>query len=234
MNVEFCGLPGCGKSYIIESLLKNTTINDYSLLKLYSENTRSSLLVRKLNGIKRRIRILSPLINEEKTSLDEYLQIYPVNERTKVFYRILLEELLDIKTFYQKYDFIFCNEGIVQSLSSMGHGYVFTQDIDNVIQSFDEHYYYNVQTIIFKCYTDRETNIKRIRSRKRSDDRFISSDIEKINAALDVKEKNINYILQKLGNVNVIDLDSTDCDNAIEKIIRTLGEHGYELHARNI
>ena len=234
MNIEFCGLPGCGKSFLINELMGLINEDKYKVLNLAVKSGKSCFAARKIKGLNRRIRIsTSPLIRNERKALQLYVEKKPINRRTSVFYRMLMEEMLIIKKSKEDYDLIFGNEGVVQSLSSLSHSRLFDKDIEKVISVIDKNYYKEVETILFYCSTDRKTNIERIRSRNKADDRFLSSNDKRMNRALDIKAHNIDYIVKMLKNVKVIRIDSTEKNSAISSIVMGLEEH-YDIHAKNI
>ena len=233
MNIEFCGLPGCGKSYTINKLI--TTIPpETKVLNLSSAKKNNNyILLQKLTGIKRRLKILSPTVKAEKRAMDSYIINHPIDDRTAVFYRLLLEELLDIKKKSPIYDLTFGNEGIIQSMSSLSNDSLLDSEFDFVINTIDEYFYEKNQTIIFHCITNRETNIQRIKSRNRINDRFLLSNNDAINSMLNTKEHNIKYILNRLNNVRIEVIDITNSEKAIQIIKKVLKEYGYELYANN-
>lgn len=234
MNIEFCGLPGCGKSFLINELLELISEDKYKVLNLTAKSGNPCFAVREIKGLKRRVRIsTSPLIRKERKALQLYVKKNPINRRTSVFYRILMEEMLNIKKSKDDYDLIFGNEGIVQSLSSLSHSRKFDKDTEKLISVIDKNFYREVETILFYCSTDRKTNIERIRIRNKTDDRFLSSNEKRMNRALDIKSHNIDYIVKQLKNVKVIRIDTTERDSAISSIVMGLEEY-YDIHAKNL
>lgn len=233
MNIEFCGLPGCGKSYIIHRLMPLVS-SRYNVIKLCSDREKKGFVTKKILGIKRRIKIKSSSVAMEKSALDAYIQNHLIDSRSSLFYRILLEEIYEIKKIENKCDLIFGNEGVIQSLSSLSHRSLFDAEINQVINVINECFYANVKTLIFNCFVDEGTNIKRILSRNRKDDRFINEDINIISTLLSIKKYNIEYLLNRLSNVRVVMVDLKNSDIAIQTVVNILKEYGYELHEQNL
>lgn len=229
MYIELCGTPGCGKTYLQEKFKENLTQYGYKIRDLNckkSDTFNESFFIKKYNGVIRRIQIFASIkIIKERKAIRKYIKANPIEDESRIFYHMLLNEMRKIKIAqYSKYDIILGNEGIVQSMTSLSHSKVMQTDAFEMIDSIDNYFYSFVPTIIFYCYVNQDVNIQRLKNRNKSGDRFLFSEKEDIKNALSVKEKNILFILKRIKNVKIIPINISNADDALLLMLEQLEE----------
>lgn len=239
MYIELCGTPGCGKSYLLEKLDTILINCNYKVMNLSHEkkkDTNKPFFKKKFTGAIHRIYILfSKSIKKERDAIQEYIKINPIKNESKVFYYILLNEMRKAKIADQlTYDMILCEEGIVQSITSLSHSKNMQDDAHKMIDVINSEFYNSVPSIIFYCYVDQTLNIERLKNRNKIGDRFLFQDETNIKNALSIKNNNILYVLNRLTKVKVIPINISDSDKALSFIIKQLEELGYAFDAKDI
>ena len=212
--IEFCGVPGCGKSTTVDKLKdillkKSTKVIDRKYLdREYLSNNVNINYYLSLLSIKQKRNIKNVMMCLEKYS-DNY------------YYKKAALLLLALNK--NKSDNFVCvlDEGFIQYLSSI----FFDEEIDKEIDVSDFFEYIKecFDWRIIHCECDVATAGNRIMSRNRTGDRYLNNSPELQVKLLKMKQDNISFLLTKVpGLVTNIDTNSFVEDKVLEKIIMDL------------
>ena len=195
--IEFVGLPGCGKSTVVESILP--ILQNEKVIITRSDFSRTI-------GIMRRYPILAPFVTmyyltkpkyrELKSNLFRFALQFPIKKQGLIYvvYVIVLYELIQKNINRSK--IIILDEGIIQFLSSIPHDI----SIDNNILLHN--LVLNLKSVLgyflfVECDLSIETVIERIKKRNRQD-RF-SHDNNNIRSLLLTKKNNLNLLTNEIA-----------------------------------
>lgn len=203
--IELVGLPGCGKSTLIENALSNTDRPYVQRNELIGMPVSS----RERKSRKNRIRQISVLF---------FLYLKSRKKQEKKYYSRLLN-LLDRLYCYQKKDndaVLLLEEGIFQYLSSLAFdediavGPGLERMIKEIISDFD--------IVIVDCIIPVRESAKRIRNRNKKGDRYNIVDGAVQEKLLQIKRDNIDKLLKyHKGKTYTLDLTGS-----VEKNTREL------------
>lgn len=218
MVYELCGIPGCGKSTFSAALfackdspriLAKNELVDNKFMKQYKK------VHRKYGNF------LDTLVNqaELRALLIDFAKAYTCSQNdsvNKMIYEKTLELSLALRMKGNRK--IVLDEGFVQFISSIPYDNEVEAD-DNFFKMMS--YLIDVKNYrVIDCEIDFEVAANRIISRNREGDRYLSADIDDIVRLLEVKKRNINYIIELLfPRQNIIKLNMMDgLDENIDKI----------------
>ena len=204
--IELFGLPGCGKSTFVKSILSILQKNCPNNIK-----SRSDIL----GGIKKLINrpfllliifiyhFIKPGNYKTKIKLLRFSIFFPFN-RYVVYYLLYIITLLDVYK-QKRPGIVVLDQGLIQSLTSISHDIIIerTDLIDFMAKHLEGT---DIDVLYVECRLDRASNIQRIKQRNRKD-RFAYQDgLDKL---LTVKETNLAIISNVLAK-NKITLNMQD------------------------
>ena len=210
MIIELCGLPGSGKTTIVESMKLNTHLADRN--EFLSQNTIRFRILKKLVYFSF---FRLPLLNDI-TLIKEYLQTYPPCEKKYVC------RLLDMYVAYQsaKKNVIYVlDEGAIQYITSICYNsqMVSNDDLAKIVKLF----YKRNKSYVSFVEVEIQDSIKRIKKRNFPYDRYNLDSDEKMRILLEQKAQNIQTVLKVAENNRTIKVISL---KDIKRIISTDGE----------
>lgn len=220
--IEMAGLPGCGKSTLLEALVpvlrqqgRNVyTHDDFMKREPLFKNCGILFLLEKMNP---QNRYCVEWIKRQCANApeDDGTDIFK-KELIDLYYRIHLIEKRKSK------DIILLDEGIVQNFTSLfftkeiPHDIITSRVLMSLINISSEYQF-------IKCNFSVEASSLRIKKRVRKNDRYCNLDIESLNKALLVKERNIEYLLSMIDDSKKISLDMRNTvQNNIDIITKEL------------
>lgn len=224
--IELCGSPGCGKSYVLNELIKELDNRGYRVYKLNMGSKLKSRLQRKVKRTLRRWAVCSaPEIKKERELAIAYAKLNHADRSSMAFCYTLLYEMLKIKRINpKKYDIVLVGEGIVQSITSLSHGKRMDSNALELIRAIDTGFYSNYRTLLFLCHVDEDVNISRLKTRNKPGDRFLFSDDKEMADALRVKAENLKFVARRLSCVKKEELDLTVCEPAVRQILGSISK----------
>lgn len=231
MIVEFCGIPGSGKTTISDQVLK--TINEkennrtfYPRNVILGKNQFWGKVIHRLDrhffrcyqfGKRKKIITLAEKIAKEKNAKNQKY-IYRLIELTEAIHRQQHEKNMML------------DEGIIQYLTSLSYDkeLEMNEQMDELIQivfpQIQDYY-------IIDCEISLEESINRLnkRNRKQKHDRYNIDDLQLQKKIMSVKQKNIRHLMNHpyVQKKRVLKIDMTEnMDQNIEKICTFLLQGG--------
>jgi thymidylate kinase len=208
--VEMCGSPGSGKSTLVERIVKELKFAGKTVLTEKDLHIKSKLL----SLINKLVLLISPKDFKLKKELIKYWLQFGFRLHS---FRYLIR-ILEVKQYIysrKKLDFLVLDEGIVQHLTSIGHG-----NKINISYSLINHLknsIYNDNSILIKCDLSINLIKERLIKRQKANDRFIKSDDLKMTNIIKLKIENIDYILELMNLDYVFLIETTNLTDAIEQ-----------------
>lgn len=222
LSVELFGLPGCGKSAVMRSLLSQLTMHSNRTFVTRKEISKN---------IDRMYRYpcMAPLIylfhylffscRQFKKHLHTFAKQFPLTRHRMIYEVYCIVLYSKYKRGRQKTELLLLDEGFVQFLSSISHGavvetnnafYVLMRDIASITK----------ETLFVDCQLEPQVAVQRIKDRGKQD-RFGYS--EDLLLKLHLKQRNIDIISRTICRQNrmILYMQSTTEYNA-ERIIKNL------------
>lgn len=214
--IELFGLPGCGKSTLVKSILS-------VLRKSYPNDVKSrSDILGVVNKLRDRpfllffvfvYHIIKPGYYMTKITLLRFSVFFPFN-RYVIFYLLYIIIVLELSR-KKRSEIIVLDEGLIQSISSIPHDNIIKRaDLINGIARQVEKI--NIDILYVECSLNRKSNLQRIKQRNRNDRFAFKNGLDDL---LTVKEANIAMISNVLAkNKIIVDMQRPYDLSAIELI----------------
>lgn len=245
--IEFVGCPGVGKSSICQKVMEQLDSEGYSVLNIDHSVTRAGRLTRLFlrAGV-----MLSGSTRELKYVLENYLATFPgyfpenhfpgiimrakvregespqdkVNRLRRRWGKTILRAAYKIGTYpVKQLDYAFFDEGTIQYLTAITHDVPFTDDVLPVISKLND-IIYSQDVAVIHVKAEKEENVRRIRTRARKGDRFFTEDDNEALRLLEMKERNIDFVLSRLKISNLSYIENMDLNEAVEKVLDKIHE----------
>ena len=221
--IEFCGLPGCGKTTICERLIEN--------FKVCSSNT--NVYCRKdVYFFKRRIwdsyliSRCTPMFFKFYKILNNFIKEYRKGNKRYIdrIYRLYVK-LYKISIHYSD-SIVILDEGIVQHITSLAHQQKIVNSVSFV--RLVDFLFSNFEITVINCCIDMNETIRRIKKRNNENDRFNLSDVDEIKKILNIKNNNINIILEQFHGIRY-DLDmNCSVEEIYNELLKLLLNYGVD------
>lgn len=213
--IEMCGCPGCGKSTLMEEVIKILLQEGKSVLtekELHKNSKISSLLSKcgllfSLSNVRLKMRLFSYWASCG-FGLHSFRYVIRVLEVDKY-----------VRSGYNT-DFLFLDEGAIQHLTSVSHEkkVVISKELTNLV--FQRLYCKNA--IVLNCTLPFDRNVERLLKRQRKGDRFIKVSDQETIEALKIKKNNIESVLDAMQIETLYQIDTSDLESAVNKVISVL------------
>lgn len=221
--VEFCGVPGCGKSTLCNEIQEYFESQGYKIENLRLRNSHTTFL----GKIKKIVYIIKlrtvALFYPVRTLAYKYGRSF--NNKSAMFWsKRLVEGVYRINKAKGKIDIGFFDEGFVQYITSICYGYQLNSDSYNLISYLDSEIYRTPNNaIIFHCDLDQEENLRRLKERNRVDRYFSGTDSE-IKKKLARKDMDLAKVCNTLNKARIININMLDKDNSKAIIIEHISK----------
>lgn len=212
--IELCGIPGCGKSTLVDAVLNRCEFSHISFA------TRNDIYFFKCKGRNKTIALIRAFLKFKNYKL--YNNILRINRRYSKDIKCLKYAFQFILFYSQiqdviksgKYKYAVLDEGVYQYISAQADNTVFNSD-EQIISVID---YIRVQfslwSIIY-CDIDIPNALKRISNRKGSSKRFSASkDVSELEKLLLDRKTNIDYLCSHKCDL-VLNMNSSIEENVI-------------------
>lgn len=192
--LELCGLPGCGKSTLIDSITEKLVCSELRIA------TRNEIYFFNCKNKDKKLALLKTFLKLNNYGI--YWKIFKINRKYSpkikcikyaVQLMMLISQIQEAEK-SEKYDIAIMDEGILQYFSAQADNSVFTGD-KRIIQILDivSRKINNWKTI--KCEVDIEVALNRIMTRKGSSNRFSASkDVNVLHKLLTERKQNLDYL----------------------------------------
>lgn len=205
--IEFCGLPGTGKSTLCKSVEKGLLGKGIKAKNLQLIPLGYAWKERQINKVEmfldRDCRRLASLFRKN----------FPDNEDGRYWILRIRQNILIAKKSRKKgLEVATFDEGCIQFVTSVFHGNEMTEKELEFAKEVFHIAYGDYDTVIFDCSLEIGENVRRIRNRNRVGDRFLADTNEEIERRLIIKRNNLEKCVALLnkGNVKRIDMLSYD------------------------
>ena len=202
--IELTGLPGCGKTTLINSVLNDPKYSGRII-------TRDGLFSEKVPGTWIRKYFIafcaSVLLCKSYFRSD-------MNNKKLYFKRLLqLMIYMDYKVRKTKDSIFILDEGIVQYVSSLAYDkeIEFDSGLKKLVRRFIKKY----DPTVIDCHISVDTAYDRIMGRGKTNDRYYLDDKDEVKRLLKIKRDNIDMIIKEfIGQVKTVDLMDKSADAA--------------------
>ena len=222
--IEFIGCPGSGKSTICKLLMEYLCDKGFSVGNIHRDEIRNGALSRKLLSAKSQ---LMPRTKSIRTAIDNYTKNIS-GYHGGVWERDLLNAAYKLEQSYvRNMDYALFDEGPTQYVSAMIHDIEIDDNIKPMLTEMNNCIYRH-KVIAFYIEADFEALLERICKRDRSGDRFISDNKEEMYSRIQLKEKNLRYLVSHLNYSNIFYVDNTELSDAFLQV-KNVFEHMEEV-----
>ena len=216
--VEFIGCPGVGKSSICKSVMNSKSKEGYSLANMHRSELRDGAIARKFISARA---LFSNDCSELRKAADHYMKRIP-DSQSRVWGRDLLIAAYKLNLQKTKsLDYVFFEEGPTQYVTSIAHRKELTQTIQPVIDAMN-HTIYVHDTIGIYVIADLHDIIARILNRNKTNDRYKSDDAETMYRQLLVKQRNIEFLIDRLHYKALYTVENTVLPDAVDQVLNIL------------
>lgn len=216
--IEFCGLPGCGKSTLCDQIEK--ILSDSNCIV---NNLQKPLHVDKPNIIRKTLKMLDYLRylcfmgNRDLKKKLFHVKTVDNGQRYKKWAFRLLESNYRIYDAKRKgIEYGLFDEGCIQFLTSL-YGNMCVED--DVVRSLYDSIYGGNETIIFYCKVDSYINLERLKKRNRNNDRFLTDSDKETLERLEQKKLSIKRAIEAF-NLTVIEIDTKNIESAVNECMK--------------
>lgn len=213
--IEFAGLPGCGKSTLCESFIKQISgkkIYTYrDIIKFVSTKKRQ-----KIYGA---LVCLNPFLWKYRRLLKIFVKKYNNVSMQAVLILVALFDFTSIISLFKKDSIVILDEGFIQNITSVAH----LQELidDESLNNLLCYIMSKKNIVVVNCFADINTVIGRLRKRNRGD-RFNSiKDEEKLKNALVKKQNNITLISKHFDKSVDVSIDNSTGE-ALEQLLQKI------------
>ena len=216
--VEFIGCPGVGKSSICRFVMDSKSKEGYSLANIHRNELRDGAITRKYISARS---LFSNDCSELRKATDHYMKSIP-DSQNRVWGRDLLIAAYKLNLRKNRsLDYVFFEEGPTQYVTSIAHQKEITKTIQPVIDAMNRTIYIH-DTIGIYVKADLHDIIARIISRNKATDRFKADDAETMYHQLLVKQRNIEFLIDRLQYKALYTVENTVLSDAVEKVLNIL------------
>jgi len=226
--IEMSGLPGSGKTTLIEKILEHNEFKQ----AVTKEVINYKLDKKRKNG---RIKIfLVAFFSRGNLILNLLIVLYTLNYKIKIdrlkfaYYFIEYHYLYHLETLDEKNKIILIDEGLLQLITSIPHDVLIKKNrvYNSLIKSLRKKYH---NMVFINCDIEKKIAFERINKRSEKNHRFDGKDAEGLKKLLNIKEKNIisvREIFQKKKNgisINMLNSEKSlikEILSFIEKILK--------------
>lgn len=142
--------------------------------------------------------------------------------RKKWFFVVLYDIFCFVSAKRQRCDLIFYEEGCIQSLTALEQDEDVSKEILEWYSIIYDMIFAQEDLKIVLCSLDLDENIKRIKSRKRENDRFLVGSNDEIKSRLLKKEQNLLKLCDIVPTENILKIDTSRYSEACGKILSEL------------
>lgn len=222
--IEFIGCPGSGKSTICKLLMEYLSDKGFSVGNIHRDEIRNGALSRKLLSAKSQ---LMPRTKSIRTAIDNYTKNIS-GYHGRGWERDLLNAAYKLEQSYvRNMDYALFDEGPTQYVSAMMHDIEIDDNIEPLLSEINKHIYSH-KVIAFYIEADTKILLDRICKRDRSGDRFISDNKEEMRALIQLKEKNLRYLVSRLKYSSVYYIENKERSDAFLQV-KNVFEHMEEV-----
>ncbi len=217
--IELCGLPGCGKTTLLQTVRRALIADGYTV-----ENLQTLPL--KFGRIDRLKCKLAMMFDRDCRKLNASARKHykGVTDQQKKYWIWRIVQTCYLVNQARRYglDIALYDEGCAQFLTSIVHEenigepeYKFFQDVYSMI-------YEKNNTLIIDCKISKEETMRRMKGRNRSGERFLLGTDEDIMKRLNTKKENIEKVVSFFPKEDVfkIDMESSNYLSDLEGIIK--------------
>ena len=201
--IEFTGLPGCGKSTVIDM-----AVTEKEHQYILRDQLLSEVIPRK--WIKQHIILFCLRV---VLTLYSFQCMMPKKRK----YSARLENLLKHLYYYKsKHNdkLLILEEGIVQYITSFAYDTVLRDDF--WMKMLIKHLFRSFDIVVVNCNVPIEESARRIKERNKKGDRYNIDDEFRQKKLLEIKQKNIEYIMQYFnGTTYQMDMSNEPSLNAV-------------------
>lgn len=212
--VEFCGLPGTGKSTLCKTVERDLAGKGAKVKNLQLIPLGYAWKERQINKVEmffdRDCRRIASLFRKS----------FPDKEDGRYWIlRIRQNILIAKKARKSGLEVATFDEGCIQFVTSVFHGVEMKEKELGFAKEVFRIAYGGYDTIVFNCALEMGENVRRIRNRNRAGDRFLADTDEEIERRLVIKRKNIENCVALVNKENVKEIDMLSYDMASHEVI---------------
>ena len=203
--IELIGLPGAGKTTLINSVMSNRTFSATIV-------TRSDLFKSKLPRLWLKQYLLRLLL---------YVKLHYITRKSNMMqqntYINRLIKLLVYFSYYEKKknDYVLLlDEGIIQYITSLEYEHSLPKEILPFAKTLLIHY----RPVIIDCQIPLDTVEERIRSREKTGDRYYLSDDDSVRKLLQQKRDNLDFVITSYSTPNYTFNMTHPLENLVDKL----------------
>lgn len=212
--VEFCGLPGTGKSTLCKAVEKNLAGKGAKVKNLQLIPLGYEWIERQINKVEmffdRDCRWIASLFRKNFSDREDGRYWILRIRQNILIAKKARKSGLEVATF---------DEGCIQFVTSVFHGVEMKERELEFAREVFRIAYGGYDTIVFDCSLEIGENVRRIRNRNRAGDRFLADTDEEIKKRLMIKRNNIEKCVALVNKGNVQGIDMLSYDEASKKAI---------------
>lgn len=214
--IEFCGLPGSGKSTLCKTLIKRVNVGKVyaykDFIKFVATDKRRKQYYTAVS--------LNPFRRKYLKLLKKFVSKYDDVSVQAVCVLIAFYDVISLIGVFDRKGVVILDEGFVQNITSIAHLSIIEDSEE--LTSLVEYITKKIDIVLVDCHVSYENVVNRLRGRN-GKDRFNSiDDDEKLKEALAVKRHNIAVVAEKIPCKYELNLDGST-DEALQQLIEMFG-----------
>ncbi len=218
--VEFVGCPGAGKSALCKSVMNEFSKRGYAVSNIHRSECRDGrltrLAIRAGSFFSGNIRGLRRVLSKKEAFFQDPMARVWANDILKAAYKLESRSVENL-------DFAFFEEGPAQYVTSIAHDILLTESAEPLMKEMNE-VIYSHETLMIHVTAEMDELIRRIRHRERKTDRFLLENDSKIQKLLEIKEQNIEFVLERLHFRKLWHIENNDFEKAVAQTMSFLLE----------
>lgn len=219
--IEYCGLPGSGKSTLCSAIEESLTEKGFGVKNL-------QLIPLNYQWAERQINKIEMLLDKDCRAINsiyrEYKRKTGISGDVYWVLRIRQNILITKKARREGVEVATFDEGCIQFITSLFHGKEMGPLELEFAKKVIDIAYSDYEILLIDGKLDMDENVKRIKERNREGDRFNADKVEEVKRRLLIKRNNLDKCVSLVSKDNVEEVDMYSYELCKENVIEIINK----------